>query len=169
MKRIFLALLILCFLLSGCGRSGRLLIEPVYLYYPKVEYDYGDADGVIDYEAMDGTGKMDDYIGLLTAYFTEPVDESLVNPFPAGTVPLEAQLDGTQLRVTISPEAEALQAHRFALACTCLAMTCFSFSDCESVEVLCGERSFNVQRDSWLLLDEFIPESTQSSTEDNLK
>lgn len=169
MKRYFVLLLTLVFLLGGCGRRGRLLIEPVYLYYPKAEYDYGDADGVIDYEAMDGTGKMEDYLALLEAYFTEPVDEALVNPFPAGTVPLAAQLDGTQLQVTISPEAEELPEHQFALACTCLAMTCFSFCDCEAVTVLCGERSFIVQRDSWILLDEFAPEITQLSTEGNHK
>lgn len=167
MKRILAIMILSCLFLTGCGRSGRLLIEPVYLYYPKAEYDYGDADGVIDYEAMDATGLMEDYLALLGHYFTEPVDESLVNPFPAGTVPLAVQPDGRQLRVTISPEAEALPEHRFNLACTCLGMTCFSFSDCESVEILCGERNFNVQRDSWLLLDEYVPESIPTHNKEN--
>lgn len=167
MKRFFIVILIVCLLLSGCGRRGKLLIEPVYLYYPKVEYDYSNADGMIDYEAMDGTGKMEDYLSLLEAYFTEPVDESLFNPFPAETVPLAVQLNGTQLQVTISPEAEALPEHRFNLACTCLAMTCFSFCECDAVAVICGKRSCTVQQDSWLLLDEFIPESVQIPTKEN--
>ncbi len=167
MKRFLAVMILFCLFLAGCGRSGRLLIEPVYLYYPKAEYDYGDADGVIDYEAMDATGQMEDYLAILGHYFTDPVDESLVNPFPEGTVPLAVQLDGAQLRVTISPEAEQLPIHRFRLACTCLAMSCFSFCDSETVTVLCGERSCTIRRDNWLLLDEFIPESIQKPTKEN--
>ena len=41
MKKIAAVLALLSLFLSGCGRSGKILVEPVYLYYPKAEYDYG--------------------------------------------------------------------------------------------------------------------------------
>ena len=54
MKRLIILLLLTCLLLSGCGRKGKLLLEPVYLYYPKLEYGYGAADSVIDYPVVLG-------------------------------------------------------------------------------------------------------------------
>lgn len=158
MKRILSALLLLGLLLSGCGRRGKLLVEPVHLYYPKAEYGHGAADSVIDYESIDGTGRMDDYEALLGEYFCDPVGESLVNPFPHGTRVLAAVLRGSEFRVRLTQEAAALPDAEFALACTCLAMTCFDIADCREVTIISSTRRLTVPQDSWLLLDDYIPE-----------
>ena len=157
MKRLFSLLLPVCLLLSGCGRKGKLLLEPVYLYYPKLEYGYGAADSVIDYESMDGTGHMGDYPALLGEYFYDPVDEALVNPFPSGTKLLSAVVRGTDFRIRLTQEAAALMDANFTLAAACLSMTCFELTDCESVTVIGGTNQVTILRDSWLLLDDFIP------------
>ena len=157
MKRLFSLLLPVCLLLSGCGRKGKLLLEPVYLYYPKLEYGYGAADSVIDYESMDGTGHMGDYPALLGEYFYDPVDEALVNPFPSGTKLLSAVVRGTDFRIRLTQEAAALMDANFTLAAACLSMTCFELTDCESVTVISGTKQVTILRDSWLLLDDFIP------------
>ena len=157
MKRLFSLLLPVCLLLSGCGRKGKLLLEPVYLYYPKLEYGYGAADSVIDYESMDGTGHMGDYPALLGEYFYDPVDEALVNPFPSGTKLLSAVVRGTDFRIRLTQEAAALMDANFTLAAACLSMTCFELTDCESVTVIGGTKQVTILRDSWLLLDDFIP------------
>ena len=157
MKRLFSLLLPVCLLLSGCGRKGKLLLEPVYLYYPKLEYGYGTADSVIDYESMDGTGHMGDYPALLSEYFYDPVDEALVNPFPSGTKLLSAVVRGTDFRIRLTQEAAALMDMNFTLAAACLSMTCFELTDCESVTVISGTKQVTILRDSWLLLDDFIP------------
>lgn len=157
MKRLIILLLLTCLLLSGCGRKGKLLLEPVYLYYPKLEYGYGAADSVIDYESMDGTGHMGDYPALLSEYFYDPVDESLVNPFPSGTKLLSAVVRGTDFRIRLTQEAAALMDANFTLAAACLSMTCFELTDCESVTVISGTKQVTILRDSWLLLDVFIP------------
>lgn len=160
MKRILSAFLLLGLLLSGCGRRGTLLIEPVHLYYPKAEYGHGAADSVIDYESIDGTGRMDDYEALLGEYFYDPVDEALVNPFPGGTRVLSAVLRGKEFRVRLTQEAAVLSDAKFTLACTCLAMTCFGLADCQEVTIISSTRRFTIQRDAWLLLDDYIPEET---------
>lgn len=157
MKRLIILLLLTCLLLSGCGRKGKLLLEPVYLYYPKLEYGYGAADSVIDYESMDGTGHMGDYPALLSEYFYDPVDEALVNPFPSGTKLLSAVVRGTDFRIRLTQEAAALMDANFTLAAACLSMTCFELTDCESVTVISGTKQVTILRDSWLLLDDFIP------------
>lgn len=157
MKRLIILLLLTCLLLSGCGRKGKLLLEPVYLYYPKLEYGYGAADSVIDYESMDGTGHMGDYPVLLSEYFYDPVDEALVNPFPSGTKLLSAVVRGTDFRIRLTQEAAALMDANFTLAAACLSMTCFELTDCESVTVISGTKQVTILRDSWLLLDVFIP------------
>ena len=159
MKRI-VALALCCLLLAGCGRRGKILVEPVYFYYPRNEFDYGTADGVIDYEAMDGTGWMDNYQLLLSEYFTGPIDEALYDPFPEGTRLLSADIDGNVFRLTLSEEPLALPEHLLTLACTCLSMTCFTRTDCAQVTVLCGSREIAIPRDSWLLLDRYIPTET---------
>lgn len=165
MKRLIILLLLVCLLLSGCGRKGKLLLEPVYLYYPKAEYDYGTADSVIDYESMDGTGRMGNYQALLSEYFYDPVDEALVNPFPQGTKLFSAVLRGGEFRIRLSQEAEALTDARFTLAATCLSMTCFDLTSCERVTVISGTKQVTIPRNGWLLLDDYIPaETTKEET-----
>lgn len=154
----FIPLLLVCALLSGCGRKGTLLIEPVYLSYPRAEFEYGAADGVIDCEAIEGTGRTADYPSLLAEYFYDPVDESLENPFPPGTQVLSAVLLGNEFRIRLNQTASELTEARFALAATCLSMTCFDLTNCRSVTVISGEKQIAIPRDSWLLLDDYIPD-----------
>ena len=54
-------------------------------------------------------------------------------------------------------EAAALMDANFTLAAACLSMTCFELTDCESVTVISGTKQVTILRDSWLLLDDFIP------------
>ena len=150
-----LCLLLLC----GCGRKGKPLFDPVYLYYPRTEYDYGSADSAITWEAMDGTGHMDDFEFLLSEYFAGPIDEGLVNPFPVGTTLLSARLEGDDFLLEVSAEALELPEHQFTLGCSCLSMTCFELTQAETVTVSCGEKSLTIRRNGMLLADDFKPES----------
>ena len=150
-----LCLLLLC----GCGRKGKPLFDPVYFYYPRTEYDYGSADSAITWEAMDGTGHMDDFEFLLSEYFAGPIDEGLVNPFPVGTTLLSARLEEDDFLLEISPEALELPEHQFTLGCSCLSMTCFELTQAETVTVSCGEKSLTIRRNGMLLADYYKPES----------
>lgn len=157
MKKI-LALVLLCLLLlSGCGRKGKPLFDPVYLYYPRAEYDYGSADSVITWEAMDGTGHMDDYFYLLSEYFAGPIDEGFVNPFPPGTGLLAAELTPEGFLLELTEEALTLPEHRFALGCSCLSMTCFELTEVPAVTVRCGGKSLTIHREEMLLADNYAP------------
>ena len=150
-----LCLLLLC----GCGRKGKPLFDPVYFYYPRTEYDYGSADSAITWEAMDGTGHMDDFEFLLSEYFAGPIDEGLVNPFPVGTTLLSARLEEDDFLLEVSAEALTLPEYQFTLGCSCLSMTCFELAQAETVTVSCGEKSLTIRRNGMLLADDYKPES----------
>ena len=159
MKKFFILVLSCQLILSGCGRSGKPLFDPVYLYYPRVEYDYGDSDSVITWEAMDGTGHMEDYTFLLAEYFAGPIDEGLYNPFPAGTALLSAEIEEDSFFLYLTDEALNQPEHQFSLGCSCLSMTCFELAPVREVTVFCGGQSLTIRRDGMLLLDDYTPDS----------
>lgn len=159
MKKMLILVLSCLLFLSGCGRSGKPLFDPVYLYYPRVEFDYGDSDSVITWEAMDGTGHMEDYTFLLAEYFAGPIDEGLYNPFPAGTALLSAEIEADTFFLHLTDEALNLPEHQFSLGCSCLSTTCFELAPVREVTVFCGGQSLTIRRDGMLLLDDYTPDS----------
>ena len=159
MKKWTAAALMCLLLLSGCGRSGKPLFDPVYFYYPRVEYEYGYSDGVISWEAMDGTGYMEDYQYLLGEFFSGPVEEGYYNPFPEGTELLNAWVEEDIFFLELSQEALALPEHQFNLGCACLSMTCFELTPVRAVSFRCGEKSLTIPRGEYLLMDDYIPDS----------
>lgn len=159
MKKWTAAALMCLLLLSGCGRSGKPLFDPVYFYYPRVEYEYGYSDGVITWEAMDGTGYMEDYQYLLGEFFSGPIDEGFYNPFPEGTELLNAWVEEDIFFLELSQEALALPEHQFNLGCSCLSMTCFELTPVRAVSFRCGEKSLTIPRGEYLLMDDYIPDS----------
>lgn len=165
MKKLLICAVLCLLIFNGCGRKGKPLFDPVYFYYPRTEYSYGDPDGVVAWEAMDGTGHMEDYLYLMTEYFSGPVDEGLYNPFPQGTKLLQAQTDGETFLLELSQEALALPEHRFTLGCSCLSMTCFELTPVSSVTVLCGQACMTIQRDGYMLSDDYIPDFTTKTEE----
>ena len=158
MKRMLAALVLCLLFLCGCGRRGKPLFDPVYFYYPRVDFYYGDPDGVITWEAMDGTGHMEDYAYLMAEYFRGPIDEGLYNPFPQGTELLQAQVEDTSFSIELSTKALELPEHQFALGCACLSMTCFELTEVHAVTISCGGESTTIERGEMLLSDDYIPD-----------
>lgn len=163
MRKWIALLLMALLLLTGCGRKGKPLFEPVYFYYPRTEYDYGSADSVITWEAMDGTGHMEDWAYLMGEYFSGPIDEALENPFPPGTELLSAGLEGETFCLELSREALALPEYEFSLGCACLSMTFFELTQAQQVVVTCGPRQLTIPRDGTLLLDDHWPQQRNAS------
>ena len=157
MKKMLALGLVCLLLLSGCGRRGKPLFEPVYFYYPRVEFDYGSADSAITWEAMDGTGHMDDYFYLLSEYFAGPIDEGLRTPFPQGTALLSAELTPEGFFLELTEEALNLSEHWYTLGCSCLSMTCFELTEAPAVTVACGGKTLTIHREGMLLEDDYSP------------
>lgn len=157
MKKMLASGMLCLLLLCGCGRSGKPLFDPVYFYYPRTEFLSSGSDSVITWEAMDGTGHMEDYRYLMAEYFAGPIDEGLYNPFPQGTELLRAWVDQDTFFLELSTEALTMPEHWFTLGCSCLSMTCFELTPVQFVCVNCGQKEITIRRDGILLYDDFVP------------
>lgn len=159
MKKLISLLLFLCLLLTlpGCGKEEA----DILFYYTRKEVLYGQEDGVIVPEAREVTGHEEDLYYLLMLYLEGPHSQELSRPFPGGTALSDLEISGNRITVTLSDAFGRLQGIELTVACTCIAYTCFSVSQCESVTVgstMSGTTPITLTRDT-VALSDFSPET----------
>ena len=153
MKRLFCLILALCLLLSGCALSGERMKDPVTFYYPRREYQYGAADGVIASEQREASGHRRDLNYLLALYFMGPNDEALSSPLPRGVRFVKVGHDGTTVTLELTDTAQSMTEAEFTLACACITMTCLSITEAEIVTIISGSRTVTMNQDNLTLYD----------------
>ena len=141
--------------LTGCLQAT----DTAAFYYARYEdsYLYGMDNAVIAGEFRDITGHRGDLKYLLTLYFHGPTMEYLRSPFPSGLVLRSVEQDGSNLHVELSASLTMLTGTDLTLACACLAQTCFSLTEAETVTIASeglGFVSMTLTRDSLLLADD---------------
>lgn len=134
-------LLTLLLTLSGCGLANSK--QTVTLYYPRAEYDYRSADGVIGQETRDITGHGSELRYLLDIYLMGPSNEKLRSPFPA-QAKLESVEQGEDGVVITLSDVTGLSDSRFTLGCYCLSLVCRQMDIQGDVTVTCGNRSMTL-------------------------
>ena len=155
-KIIALALAILLMVgLTGCIDID----DTATFYYTRFEdsYLYGMDNAVIAGEYRDVAGHSGDLKYLLTLYFHGPTTEYLRSPFPSGMVLRSVEQIGSAIHVELSASLTMLTGTDLTLACACLARTCFSLTDAQSVTISSeglGFVSMTLTRDSLLLVDD---------------
>ena len=156
--RKIIALTLAAFLLIGL--TGCLeTTDTATFYYTRFEdsYLYGMDNAVIAGEYRDVTGHSGDLKYLLTLYFHGPTTEYLRSPFPSGMVLRTVERQGDTVHVALSSSLTMLTGTDLTLACACLARTCFSLTDAQSVTISSdglGFVSMTLTRDSLLLVDD---------------
>lgn len=158
MKRFVCILLSLCLLLPGC--SQERIKESVTFYYPRREYRYDSADGVIAGEQREASGHEGDLHYLLTLYLMGPSNEELVSPLPRGTQLLQALQQDSAVTLELTDTAQTMTDMEFTLACACLTLTSLSITGGEKVTVTSGSRTVTMNRDSLTLFDDSTAAST---------
>lgn len=169
MKRALTFLLILSLLLTGCSLANHNVKEPAEFYYPRVctrpdEYRTYFSEGAIGSEIREASGHTDDLYYLLSMYLRGPLDPQLVSPFPVGCALVNAQQDGSELTVSLTSGASLLSDLDLSMACACIAKTCMSLTDAQTVRIeSLGINNqvlfeFTITADSFLLED--IPPAT---------
>lgn len=154
MKRLMcLILSLLLFAFSGCQRQDD---PSVCFYYLRSEYVYGVEDGVIASETRDIA--MQDIGYLLELYLKGPQNETLVSPFPRNTRLISTHMQEGVLSLELSEEFTTLEDMDLTLAAGCIASTCFSLTDAQSVRITAvssrDEISIVLSRDSLTLVDD---------------
>ena len=156
MKR-FLIILLLVGLMLSCWACTEQ--ESVTFYYVREQSAYlsGTSNGVIVGEYREAAGHVHDLRYLLILYLHGPVGENLASPFPSGTSLVSLTETEDALTIQLSSIASAMKGTDLTLACACIAQTCFSITDVQSVTVIAsgfGDVSMTMTRDSLLLLDD---------------
>lgn len=168
MKKVLLSILVLALLvpLFGCSPGGTE--EPVQFYYLRNSdaFLYGSADGVVTFEERESSGHVGDVKYLLTLYLQGPLDETLESPFPDGCRLVELSRSGSEMTVTLNSYFVTLKGMDLTLACVCLARTCLSLVNVQTVHIqaesfdgqLVVHETINI--DSLLLEDSTVPTET---------
>lgn len=153
MKRILCLILTAGLLLSGCAFSGERIKDPVTFYYPRREYRYGTADGVIAPEQREASGHREDLDYLLALYLIGPTNEALYSPISRGVGFLKIGQQDAAVTLELTDTTQSMTEAEFTLACACLTMTCLSITDAQSVTVVSGSRTVSMSRDNLTLYD----------------
>lgn len=131
--------LFLCFALilpfTGCRQEEETKTVDFYYLRQKDSFVYGADDGVIARESRDCSGHTSDIRYLLTLYLQGPVSEDLRSPFPSGCVLENIKYDRGMMTLVISGPLSNLEGLNKSLVCVCLAKTCFSLTQAQSVQI----------------------------------
>ena len=136
MRRMIAFCLFLLMLLSlqGCSLTDGDEVPAEFYYLRKPgTYLYGQTDGVVTFEQRDISGHEEDLRYLLTLYLQGPVSESLAPPFPAGCKLMDLQQTEEKITITLNANFVTLKGMDLTLACVCLAKTCLSVTEAESI------------------------------------
>ena len=135
MKRLLCILLAagLTLSMTACGRDSQ--DSRLHFYYPRAEFDYGTAHGVIAPEVHEISGHHDDLRYLLALYLQGPSDPELQLPFPSGTILVDLVQERQEVTITLSSTAALLEGTDLTIACACLAETCFAICDAQQVHI----------------------------------
>ncbi len=150
MKRtiIFTVLVALLLLLTGCKKQE--FQTPANFYYPRAEYAYHTADGVIAPEVREVHGYHSEK-QILAIYLYGPLVNSLVNPFPSGTQVVDIANVDDSLCITLSDQFAKLTGSQLMLASASLAKTAMELATVSSVKLQCSSQSLDGKQ--FILID----------------
>lgn len=168
MRKTLSMFLILALLLALCACASGDKETPARFYYLREpdNFLYGSSEGVVTFEERDSAGHSGDLKYLLTLYLQGPVTEGLESPFPTGSKLVELSHSGAELILTLDSNFATLTGMDLTLACVCLARTCLSLVNVQSIHILAaspkGEIIINetITIDSLLLEDNAVPAET---------
>lgn len=161
----FLTILCLFVFLTGCAKDPDILFS-----YRQKDLQYGNRHGVIAQEVREAPGHENDPEYLLRMYLEGPLDDSLVSPFPKGTALESVTFSNRTVYVTLNEVYAGLDGMDHTIASACIAETCFSITNAETVVIKChsqefGNKSITLTRESLVLSDDATAPVTLEPTE----
>ena len=161
MKQMLCLGLALLFLLAGCSASQ--LRDPVTFYYPRTQYRYGSADGVIAWEQRESAGHSADLSYLLNLYLMGPADEELSSPLPQETKLLSLRTSQEGIKLILSDTSQLMTESEFSLACACLVLTIQEITGPGTITIESGSRSVTMNAEDLTLYDGSATAATEET------
>ena len=153
MRRVILFLLLLSLALScmGCHPDTG---SQLTFYYLRTDSTiaYGQEDALITahFPELDADVELDT---MLQLYLDGHMAENMRSPFPRGTYLLSVAAEGDTMTLVLSREFSTLDGIQLTLAGACLAATCRDLAGYEKVQVRSGEKIYDFDMNSFILLD----------------
>ncbi len=160
MKRLLC--LILALSLALCGCSEPEFQTPGTFYYHRTETAYQGSEGVIAPEVRELAGMTDDLQAILELYCAGPLDQSLKNPLPPGTVLKTHTLYDHVLTLRFNETLAELSGIELTVAAGCLARTFLPLTGAEVLiltadgALLCGNTSLQLTLEDLSLRDDSL-------------
>ena len=153
MKRIVHLLLLLSLTLSCMGCHEETESQYAF-YYLRTDSTiaYGQEDALITAHFQDLSADMD-LDTILQLYLDGHLGENMRSPFPGGTYLLSVTAENDTLKLILSREFSALDGIHLTLAGACLTATCRDLTGFEKIQVHSGEKVYNFDTSSFILLD----------------
>ena len=166
-KTICFLLCLVTVLFCGCrAHTGDDQVQSSFFYLRDPDtYHYGSPEGVISSELRDITGHENELNYLLMLYLKGPLDEALESPFPEGCSILQLTVQAGKLSVTLNPSFATLKGMDLTLACVCLARTCFSLTDVQSIRISAQDVNGTVTVDETITINSLLLEETELPSE----
>ncbi len=135
MKKLILALLILCLLLPGCAAQQKQPNE-VAFYYPMNQMDYSVGTSYLQCEmrskAMTGEIMSD----ILNQYLQGPMDKSTyAMPFPQNAKVYAIIIENGIMDITLTGEFATYTGIQLTIACACIAKTGIGLTGVDGVRI----------------------------------
>ena len=162
--RIFLSIILLVAMLTGCALS-KPNASKVTFYYSRGEFSFGTEDSVIVSEERDITGHEGEMFYILSLYLMGPLDEDLTSAFPTNTRLVRYSASDGRLTVELTSVDDIMSDAEFSLACSCLSLTCTELTRYDRVTVISGSRSMTLHPSDLMLVD--APNPTESQLEES--
>lgn len=150
MKRFLSLLLLLCIIpaFTGCRYTNQN--NGINFYYLRSEFQYHSAMGTLKTEFREISTDQLDYI--LKVYLLGPSSDGTQNPFPNGTKLKQVAQENTAITVELEL-GNSISDSMFTVGASCIALTCFDFTDAEAVTVTADKHTLTVKKDTILLSD----------------
>lgn len=167
MKRLLSIFLSLALLGSLCACGSREKADAARFYYLREpdNFLYGSSDGAVTFEEREVSGHEGDVKYLLTLYLQGPVTEGLESPFPAGSKLTDLRHSGGEITVTLDSNFATLSGMDLTLACVCLARTCISLANVQTVHILAKSPQGQTVINETITIDSLLPEDSAVPTE----
>ena len=141
MKRaVLLLVVVLLIFCAGCRGGQDSFQSPGDFYYLLDEPTFGTQGQLYRVEVRETAPYGNDLSKILSDYLEGPVEDHSLSPFPAGTRLVDCSREDGALTLVLSEAFAQCTGVELILAGNCIAKTCFSLTDADSVSIQCSHQ-----------------------------
>lgn len=137
MKKVIASILLLltaiCFI--GCKDEADDYDVPVSFYYLTDPISFDTDNSVFSQEIREAKSFYGNTSEVLNLYFSGPVHEGYLSPFPAGVSVISLERDQQRIILTLSDSFSTLTGSDLSVACACTGLTVLEYAQCTEVEI----------------------------------